>query len=117
MSSKPGLGAVRIDRVRASRGGGKYYIQARALAGAVYISASDNSSLKDATNREAGIIESDQFVEFQAFVREQIELLNESLERETKIRVAEAKAADRQERPRHDSQLSQSGISILDVPA
>ena len=67
-----------------ARGGGKYYIQTRALAGAVYISASDNSSLKDATNREAGIIESDQFVEFQAFVKEQIELLNDSLERETK---------------------------------
>lgn len=71
-------------KARRARGGGKYYIHAQALAGSVYISASENRDLKDATNREAGIIENDEFLEFQAFVREHIDLLNHVLEQETK---------------------------------
>lgn len=71
-------------KARRARGGGKYYVQAQALAGAIYISASTNPGLVDATNREAGIIENEVFVQFRQFVREQIDALNEILEQETK---------------------------------
>jgi len=67
-----------------ARGGGKYYILAQNLAGSVHISAETNKDLVDATNREAGIIENEAFLEFQKFVREQIDLLNHVLEQETK---------------------------------
>ncbi len=69
---------------RRARGGGKYYIHPQTLAGSIYISAADNPRLKDATNREAGIIETEEFIEFREFVRQHIEVLNDVLDQETK---------------------------------
>jgi phenylpyruvate tautomerase PptA (4-oxalocrotonate tautomerase family) len=65
------------------RRGGKYYILSNAIAGSIYISRTTNPKLEDATNREAGMIENDSFLEFQLFVQEQIDLLNHIMEQET----------------------------------
>ena len=51
-----------------ARAGGKYYVTPRQVAGSIRISANDNPDLKDATNREAGIIGSSAFEIFQQFV-------------------------------------------------
>lgn len=67
-----------------ARAGGKYYILSNSIAGSVYISSLSNPELKDATNREAGIIENIKFHDFQLFVQEQIDKLNKILEQETK---------------------------------
>ncbi len=69
---------------RRARGHGKYYVHPKAIAGSVYISSTQNPGLADATNREAGIIETEQFQDFRAFVREHVDLLNQILEQETR---------------------------------
>lgn len=74
---------LEIKKKRA-RAGGKYYILSNSIAGSVYISSLSNPKLKDATNREAGIIETIEFYEFQEFVQQQIDKLNKILEQETK---------------------------------
>jgi hypothetical protein len=71
-------------RQRRARSGGKYYVLPQSVAGSIYISATENAVLQDATNREAGIIDSQAFIDFQGFVREQIDLLNHALEQETR---------------------------------
>lgn len=67
-----------------ARAGGKYYVQPLAVAGSVHISATGNNNLTDATNREAGMIENEEFGALQRFVLEHVELLNKLLEQETR---------------------------------
>ena len=67
-----------------ARAGGKYYVTPRQVAGSIHISANDNPDLKDATNREAGIIGSSAFEIFQQFVQSHVNLLNKLLEQETR---------------------------------
>ncbi len=67
-----------------ARAGGKYYVTSRYAAGSIYISANDNPDLKDATNREAGMIENSTFEAFQAFVHSHVAVLNTLLEQETR---------------------------------
>ena len=67
-----------------ARAGGKYYVTPRHVAGSIYISANDNPDLKDATNREAGIIGNSTFETFQAFVQSHVAVLNTLLEQETR---------------------------------
>ena len=67
-----------------ARAGGKYYVTPRQAAGSIYISANDNPDLKDATNREAGIIGNITFEIFQDFVQSHVDLLNNLLEQETR---------------------------------
>ncbi len=71
-------------RSRRARGGGKYYVQPQALAGSVHITASANPELKDATNREAGMLENVDFLASRTFIREHVDKLNDLLERETR---------------------------------
>ena len=67
-----------------ARAGGKYYVTPRYVAGSIYISAKDNPDLKDATNREAGIIGNITFEIFQDFIQSHVDLLNNLLEQETR---------------------------------
>ena len=67
-----------------ARSGGKYYVTPRHVAGSIYISANDNPDLKDATNREAGIIGNNAFEIFQRFVQSHVGLLHTLLEQETR---------------------------------
>ena len=67
-----------------ARSGGKYYVTPRHVAGSIYISAKDNPDLKDATNREAGIIGNNAFEIFKGFVQGHVALLNTLLEQETR---------------------------------
>ncbi len=71
-------------QAKKARSGGKYYVTPRYTAGSIYISANDNPDLKDATNREAGIIGNSTFEAFQAFVQSHIARLNNLLEQETR---------------------------------
>jgi hypothetical protein len=70
-------------KTKKEKRGGKYYIHSNSVAGSIYISRTTNPELEDATNREAGMIENDSFVEFQLFVQEQIDFLNQIMEQET----------------------------------
>lgn len=67
-----------------AKAGGKYYVQPQAVAGSVHVSAIENQRLIDATNREAGMIENDEFATFRTFVLDHVELLNKLLEQETR---------------------------------
>lgn len=71
-------------KAKRARAGGKYFVQPLCLAGSVYVSASDNPNLRDATNRESGMIQNDEFEQFSEFVVEQVDLFNRHLEQETK---------------------------------
>ncbi len=74
-----------------ARAGGKYYVTPRHVAGSIYISANDNPKLKDATNREAGIIGNSTFETFQAFVQSHVAVLNTLLEQETRSKSQKQK--------------------------
>ena len=67
-----------------ARAGGKYYVTPRYAAGSIYISTNDNPDLKDATNREAGIIGNSTFETFQVFVQSHVDRLNNLLEQESR---------------------------------
>ena len=71
-------------KARKAHAGGKYYVLYRYVAGSIHISANDNRDLKDATNREAGIIENTAFEAFQNFVQQHVDILNKLLEQETR---------------------------------
>lgn len=71
-------------KARRARKGGRYYILSPSVAGSIYISANDNPELKDATNREAGVIQTTTFKDFQVFVRDHVDLLNQLLEQENR---------------------------------
>ena len=64
---------------RRSSHGGKFYIRQDKIIGSIYISSDNNKNLKDATNREAGIIDHPDFNALINFVNEQIDFLNDEL--------------------------------------
>lgn len=74
-----------------SRKGGKFPVQAHLLAGSVYISATHNPGLRDESSREGGMIGNDEFEEFSNFVGEQIEILNQHLQQETRSEAQKKK--------------------------
>ncbi len=67
-----------------SRSGGKYYIHANLIAGSIYISSLLNPKLIDATNREAGIIENEEYFALKYFIEKQIYYLNTVLDQENR---------------------------------
>jgi hypothetical protein len=70
-------------RSRRARLGGKYHVHPNMLAGTVRISATHNPGLRDATNRESGMIEDEVYGEFQRFVMKHIDIINDQLAQES----------------------------------
>lgn len=69
---------------RRASGGGKYHVNPSSVSGSIHISGLGNTALRDATNRESGIVSSLEFDAFRQFVREHVDHLNDCLEQESR---------------------------------
>jgi hypothetical protein len=78
-------------KARRSSGGGKFYVKPQSVAGSVHITATGNPELRDATDREGGMDETEAFKECREFVGEHVRHLNTALEQETRSEALKRK--------------------------